>query len=105
MRRSRPPWVGQKRDAMPKPVLQIIIASTRPGRIGAPVSAWFAAQARDHAGFEIEVLDLKEINLPFLDEPKHPRFRDYQHDHTKRWSATIDRADAYVFVIPEYNYG
>jgi NAD(P)H-dependent FMN reductase len=90
---------------MSKPLLQIIIASTRPGRIGAPVGDWFTAQARDHAGFEIEVLDLKEVDLPFVDEPRHPRFRDYQHEHTKRWSATIDRADAYVFVIPEYNYG
>jgi NAD(P)H-dependent FMN reductase len=90
---------------MSKPLLQIIIASTRPGRIGAPVGAWFAAQARAHEGFDIEVIDLAEVNLPFMDEPKHPRFHDYQHDHTKRWSETITRGDAYVFVIPEYNHG
>jgi NAD(P)H-dependent FMN reductase len=87
------------------PLLQIIIASTRPGRVGAPVAEWFTGRAREHGGFEIEVVDLAELNLPFLDEPKHPRFHDYQHEHTRRWSAIVARADAFVFVIPEYNYG
>jgi NAD(P)H-dependent FMN reductase len=27
------------------------------------------------------------------------------HEHTKRWSAIVSRADAFVFVTPEYNYG
>jgi NAD(P)H-dependent FMN reductase len=88
-----------------KPVLQIIIASTRPGRIGLPVALWFHQAAIEHGGFEVELIDLAEVNLPFMDEPHHPRLRRYQHQHTKDWSATIDRAEAYVFVTPEYNYG
>jgi len=88
-----------------KPVLQIIIASTRPGRIGLPVAQWFEQAAIAQGGFEIEVVDLAEVKLPFLDEPNHPRLRQYVHQHTLDWSATIDRADAYVIVTPEYNYG
>ena len=38
------------------------------------------------------------------DEPEHPRLRKYQHEHTKRWSAIVERGDAYVFVTPEYNF-
>ncbi len=87
------------------PLLQIVIASTRPGRIGKPVADWFVGEAEKHGGFDLEVVDLAELNLPFMDEPKHPRFADYQHEHTKRWSAMVARADAFVFVIPEYNYG
>ena len=90
---------------MPKPILQIIIASTRPGRIGFPVAQWFEQAALQHGGFEVELVDLAAVNLPFMDEPNHPRLRRYEHQHTKDWSATIDRADAYVFVTPEYNYG
>jgi NAD(P)H-dependent FMN reductase len=86
------------------PRLQIIIASTRPSRKGPAVAAWFEQQARSHAGFEVEVVDLAAVNLPLLDEPEHPRLRKYQHDHTKAWSATITRADAFVFVTPEYNF-
>lgn len=85
--------------------LQIIVASTRPGRQGAAVGAWATEQARAHGKFEIEVVDLADVNLPFLDEPKHPRFAQYEHEHTKRWSATISRADAFVFVTPEYDFG
>jgi len=88
-----------------RPVLQIIIASTRPGRVGLPVARWFEGRARAHGRFEVEVVDLAEVALPFLDEPNHPRLRQYTKPHTLAWSATVDRADAFVFVLPEYNYG
>ena len=90
---------------MTKPTLQIVIASTRPGRVGPSVAAWFHDRAVKHGGFDVELIDLAEVNLPMFDEPKHPRFGEYVHQHTKDWSATIRRGDAYVFVIPEYNYG
>jgi NAD(P)H-dependent FMN reductase len=88
-----------------KPTLQIIIASTRPGRVGPAVAAWFHDRALKAGDFEVELIDLAEVNLPMFDEPKHPRFGEYVHQHTKDWSATIRRGDAFVFVIPEYNYG
>jgi NAD(P)H-dependent FMN reductase len=87
------------------PVLQIIIASTRPGRVGPSVAAWIQDRAIAHGGFDVELIDLAEVNLPMMDEPNHPRLRSYVHQHTKDWSATIDRADAFIFVVPEYNYG
>jgi NAD(P)H-dependent FMN reductase len=86
------------------PHLQIFIVSIRPSRKGPLVAAWFERQARQHGGFEIEVVDLAEVNLPMMNEPEHPRLRRYQHDHTKAWSARISKADAFVFVTPEYNF-
>jgi NAD(P)H-dependent FMN reductase len=88
-----------------RPRLMIVIASTRPGRVGLPVGEWFAGRAREHGGWDVDVADLAEIDLPFMDEPKHPRLREYTHQHTKDWSARVDAADAFVFVHPEYNYG
>lgn len=90
---------------MTRPILQVIVGSTRPGRVGRPVAEWFEGVARGHEAFEVELVDLAEVDLPMFDEPRHPRLREYAHDHTRRWSATIDRADAYVFVVPEYNHG
>lgn len=85
--------------------LKIIIASTRPGRIGLPIGTWVAQAAINHGGFEnVEVLDLAEIDLPMLNEPKHPRMRQYVHPHTIAWSEAVDSADAFVIVSPEYNY-
>ncbi|HEX6345221.1 NAD(P)H-dependent oxidoreductase [Umezawaea sp.] len=92
-------------QTMPEPVLQIVIGSTRPGRVGAPVAAWFAEEARAHGGFDVEVVDLAEVALPMFDEPNHPMTGKYVHEHTRAWSETIGRASAYVFVTPEYNNG
>ncbi len=69
------------------------------------MAEWFAGAARDHGGFDVELVDLAEAGLPLLDEPHHPRLQNYTQEHTKAWSATIARGDAYVFVTPEYNYG
>ena len=87
------------------PKLSIIIASTRPGRVGVPVAEWFRDRALEHDGFDVDVVDLAAVNLPLFDEPNHPRFRQYVHQHTKDWSAIVDESDAFVFVMPEYNYG
>jgi NAD(P)H-dependent FMN reductase len=87
------------------PRLTIIIGSTRPGRAGLPIATWFADRARSHGGFEVTVADLAKVNLPLLDEPKHPRLGQYIHQHTKNWSAIVDASDAFVIVTPEYNHG
>jgi len=84
--------------------LQTIICSTRPGRIGSSVAEWFSTVADEQAGFENELIDLADFNLPVYDEPNHPRMQKYEHDHTKAWSESVSKADAFVFVIPEYNF-
>lgn len=89
---------------MSRPVLQIIAASTRPGRKGIAIARWLEQVAREQDVFDVELIDLAEIGLPLMDEPNHPRLRSYTHDHTRAWSATIARGDAYVFVTPEYNH-
>lgn len=85
--------------------LKIIIGSTRPTRKGPIVADWFLKIAKQHPDFEVELLDLKEIDLPLMDEPNHPRVQKYINAHTKKWSKTIDSADAFVIVTPEYNFG
>jgi NAD(P)H-dependent FMN reductase len=87
------------------PTLTIVIASTRPGRAGLPIAEWFTARARAHGGFDVVVADLAELRLPLLDEPSHPRLRQYTHQHTRDWSAIVERSDAFVFVTAEYNFG
>ena len=76
------------------PHLLVITASTRPSRKGPAVAEWFLEQARQHGGFEIEPVDLAELDLPLLDEPNHPRLAEYEHDHTRAWSEIVQRADA-----------
>jgi NAD(P)H-dependent FMN reductase len=84
--------------------LQIITVSTRKGRVGPQISAWFQRVAEKHNQFNLELVDLAEINLPMYDENIHPRLQQYEHEHTRQWSKIVSRADAYVFVTPEYNF-
>ena len=86
------------------PTLQIVVASTREGRQGPIVGQWFTAVARAQNLFYVEAVDLANMALPLLDEPRHPSLRQYEHEHTRRWSEIVARADAYVFVTPEYDY-
>jgi NAD(P)H-dependent FMN reductase len=88
-----------------RPTLQIIIASTRPGRTGLPIGLWVRDQAIAHGGFEVQVSDLADVGLPMMDEPNHPSMQQYTKQHTKDWSAVIAAADAFVIVMPEYNHG
>lgn len=84
--------------------LQTIICSTRPGRVGASVAQWFHDYAATNSDFDAALVDVAAFDLPIYDEPLHPRLQQYEHEHTRRWSASVQAADAYVFVAPEYNY-
>lgn len=84
--------------------LKIIFGATRKGRVGLPVARWAEQFIKEDGRFDVEFVDLAELDLPLMDEPNHPRFKKYEHEHTKRWSRIADEADAFVFVTPEYDY-
>ena len=84
--------------------IAIIIGSTRPGRKGEAVAKWAYEIAQRRRDAEFELVDIKDFNLPLLDEPMPPIMGQDTHDHTKTWSAKIASFDAYVFVTPEYNH-
>jgi len=84
--------------------LQVILASTRSARQGDKIATWFMPLAERQGEFSVELIDLAQVNLPLFDESDSPRAQNYQHDHTKAWSALVSRADAYVIVTPEYNF-
>jgi NAD(P)H-dependent FMN reductase len=72
--------------------------------MGAPVGKWFEDLAKAEGSFDVQVADLAEIALPFLDEAAHPAAKQYEHAHTKEWAARIDASNAVVFIMPEYNH-
>ena len=84
--------------------LLVIIASTRPGRLGLPIANWAISEIEKYGGFEVDVADLALLDLPMLDEPHHPIHRNYEKPHTIAWSKRVDAADAILIVTPEYNY-
>ena len=85
--------------------IAIIIGSTRPGRKAEAVAHWVHGIATKRSDAEFELVDIKDFNLPLLDEPMPPAMGTYSQPHTKAWAAKIASFDAYVFVTPEYNHG
>ena len=85
--------------------IQLIIGSTRQNRIGPQVAEWVQAQAAKHADIDLEVIDLKDRNLPFFEAPIPPSIQPDQTAHGQAWAAKIGQADGYIFVTAEYNRG
>src|SRR5882672_4470052 len=85
--------------------IAVIIESTRPGRNGEAVAKCVYEITRKRSDAEFELVDIKDFNLPLLDEPVPPSLGQYSKPHTKVWAAKIGSFDGYVFVAPEYNHG
>lgn len=84
--------------------IAIVIGSTRPGRVGDTVAHWVHEIAAKRTDAEFDVVDLRDIKLPLLDEQAPPSFGQYANDHTREWSTLVDSYDGFVFVTPEYNH-
>jgi NAD(P)H-dependent FMN reductase len=82
----------------------IVVGSVRPGRIGLPIAEWVRGRVNELTDFDVDFVDLAELALPFMDEPNHPAVQRYTKPHTVAWSARVAKADAFIFVTPEYNH-
>jgi NAD(P)H-dependent FMN reductase len=89
------------------PHIQVILASTRPGRFGEKPAAWLMDRLSTRTDLMAELIDLRDFPLPMFDQPASPArtLRDYPNEQIARWGRTIDRADGYIVVTPEYNHG
>jgi len=83
----------------------VIIGSTRPGRNAEQVARWVLEQSKKRTDAEFELVDIKDFNLPLLDEPVPPSLGKYSKPHTLAWAKKIASLDAFVLVTPEYNHG
>lgn len=85
----------------------VILASTRPGRAGEGISNWVIAESKKYDGnLSFTLIDLKALDLPFLDEPFPPMMgKPYTHEHSRNWSQLVDHSDGFIIVTPEYNHG
>jgi NAD(P)H-dependent FMN reductase len=83
--------------------IQLIIGSTRQNRVAPKVAEWVKAQAAQHDALELEVVDLMEWQLPFMDAPIPPKFAPVDTPEAKAWVAKLAEVDAYIIVSAEYN--
>jgi len=87
-----------------KPNIGIIIGTNRPNRIGYGIAEWLQ-NAMHNDRLNLSLIDLAEIDLPFLDEPDIPAHGNYQKEHTQAWSQIINEYAGFVLLFPQYNWG
>jgi len=86
------------------PRLMIINGSIREGRLGGPIGEWVRKTCEADTRFTTDYADLAEIRLPLLDEPNHPRMKQYVRPATIAWSRRVEAADCFLMLFPEYNF-
>lgn len=86
--------------------IPVILGSVRAGRKSI-FAAKFLVEKLEQAGFETQLVDFKELPLPFFDSEKLPIQLKGQYDNpnVQKWSDIARAADAFVLVAPEYNHG
>ena len=85
--------------------IAVVIGSTRPTRICPGIAEWVRNVAQKDSPLHYELVDLGEIDLPFLDEPWMAALQQYEHEHTRAWSRLVASFDGFIFVFPQYNWG
>ncbi|AOW87122.1 MULTISPECIES: NADPH-dependent FMN reductase [Streptomyces] len=87
--------------------LVILVGSVREGRFGPVVASWVAERARLHGGFDVEVVDLADHDVPLALPAASPKYAGDAYprpDTMAPLTAALDGADAFVVVTPEYNH-
>lgn len=90
-----------------QPHIQVILASVRQGRFGEKPAAWLMDRLSKRTDLEAELVDLRDHPLPIFDQPTPPArsLRDYPNEAVAAWGRTVDAADGFIAVTPEYNHG
>jgi NAD(P)H-dependent FMN reductase len=88
-----------------KPSVGIILGTTREGRFGDRPAKWIKDLADKHGKVETEIVDLRDYNIPFFDQPGSPAYVGTHHDEAKRWERKMAELDGFIFVTAEYNHG
>jgi len=86
--------------------IKIITGSTREGRFSDKAAAWIAEEVKKQDGVTVEILDLRDYEMPFFNEAVSPSFKKepYENEAVARFTKKIEEGDAFIMVTPEYNH-
>lgn len=87
-----------------KPRIAIILGSTREHRFAEKPAQWMLEQAQAHGGFDVELVDLKDYDLPLFDEAASNLYAPTQDPAAIKWQQKLAQFDGYIFVVAEYNH-
>ena len=88
---------------MSKLKIAVILGSTRDSRFGTKPAQWILDLAKQRPELDVELVDLKDYNLPLFNEVASNAWAPSQSPEAVRWQNKISEFDGYIFVTAEYN--
>lgn len=88
-----------------KPLIGILIGSTREGRFGDKPAHWIGSIAAQRADLTFETIDLRDHPLPFFNEAMAPAWAPVKNEAAQRWASKLATLDGLIVVAAEYNHG
>ncbi|MFN3606802.1 MAG: NADPH-dependent FMN reductase [Cypionkella sp.] len=87
-----------------KPKIALIITSTRAARVADMAANWMLAQAQARTDMDVELVDLRDFNLPLFDEAASNAYMPSTSPEAQAWQKKIAEFDGYIFTVAEYNH-
>ena len=87
-----------------KPKIALIIGSTRKARFADIPAQWMLAQAKARSDMDVELVDLRDFDLPLFDEPASNAYMPSSNPAAVAWQKKVAGFDGYIFVVAEYNH-
>ena len=88
---------------MSKLKIGVIISSTRPNRFADKPANWIVEKAKARPELDVEILDLREFDLPFFSEVASNAWVPSQDPKAVAWQNKLAEFDGFIFVVAEYN--
>ena len=87
--------------------IYIIVGSVRAGRTAIKVAHWAhkIIENFDYSTVNVEIVDLKEWDLPMFAGANPPLSGIYDQPKQQQWADKIAQGDGFIFISPEYNHG
>lgn len=76
--------------------IPVILGTTRQGRMSEPAANFIVEQVSQWSDIETELIDIRQLRFPMNDAG--------QNIKDPQFSATCERADGFILVVPEYNH-
>ena len=86
-----------------KPKIALIIGSTRKTRFADKPAQWMLKQAQARDDMTVELVDLRDFDLPLFDEPASNAWMPSSDPRAVAWQNKLAEFDGFIFVVAEYN--
>jgi NAD(P)H-dependent FMN reductase len=86
-----------------KPRIAVIIGSTRDTRFADKPAAWIFDLASQRKGWEVELVDLRDFDLPLFNEKSSNLWMPSEDPRAIAWQKKLATFDGFIFVAAEYN--